>query len=217
MKIALIGASGFVGKHYLEEALKRGHQVTAIVRHPENITVKDPNLTIKKGDVYDEHQVSDLVAGHDVVVSAFNSGWTNPRIYEDFLLGAKAMQAGTKKAGVKRFLFTGGAGSLEVAPGVQLIDTPQFPAEYKSGALAARDYLNILREEKELDWTFLSPAILMHPGITDGRTGHYRTGKDTPVFNEQGESRISVEDLSLAAIDELESPKFIKSRFTVGY
>src|SRR4051812_17348352 len=121
MKIALIGASGFVGKHYLDEALKRGHHVTAIVRKTDGVEQKHPNVTVKQGDVYDQHQVAQLVSEHDVVLSAFNSGWTNPLIYEDFLRGARAIQAGTKSAGVKRLLFTGGAGSLEIAPGLQLV------------------------------------------------------------------------------------------------
>lgn len=217
MKIALIGASGFVGSHVLTEALQRGHEVTAIVRHPEKVTVKHPSLTVKKGDVLNEDEVASLVAGHDVVLSAYNPGWTNPRIYEEFLEGAQSIQRGVKKAGVKRLLVVGGAGSLEVAPGVQLIDTPQFPAEYKAGASGARDYLNMLKKENELEWTFLSPAILMHPGIADGRTGKYRIGTDQPVWNDKKESRISVEDLAVALVDEVEQKRFIQKRFTVAY
>jgi putative NADH-flavin reductase len=217
MKVALIGASGFVGSHFLTEALERGHHVTAIVRHPEGVKVKHENLTVKKGDVYNEKELTALLPGHDAVLNTFNSGWTNPNIYDDFLKGSKSIQQATKNAGVKRLLVVGGAGSLEIAPGVQLVDTPQFPAEYKQGALAARDYLNILRKEEELEWTFLSPAILMHPGITDGRTGKYRIGTDQPVFNDAKESKISVEDLAIAFMDELENKKFIRKRFTVAY
>ncbi|HEY9045492.1 MAG TPA: NAD(P)-dependent oxidoreductase [Ohtaekwangia sp.] len=217
MKIALIGASGFVGSHLLTEALNRGHQVTAIVRNPEKITVTHANLTVKKGDVLQAEEVANLVRGNDVVLSAYNSGWQNPNIYDDFLKGSQAIQEGVKKSGVKRLIVVGGAGSLEVAPGVQLVDTPQFPAEWKPGALAAREYLNIIRKEDTLDWTFFSPAILMHHGITDGRTGKYRLGTDQPVFNEQGESRLSAEDLSVALLDEVENKKFIRKRFTAAY
>jgi putative NADH-flavin reductase len=217
MKIAIIGASGFVGTHLLTEALNRGHRVTAIVRHPEKIKVSHPNLKVAKGDVLQESSVAALVAGHDIVVSAYNPGWTNPKIYEDFIAGAGSILKGTKQAGVKRLLVIGGAGSLEVAPGVQLVDTPQFPAEYKQGALAARDFLTTLRKEKELEWTFFSPAILMHPGITDGRTEKFRLGGDQPVMNEKGESRLSVEDLSIAVLDEVENGKFIGQRFTAAY
>jgi uncharacterized protein len=217
MKLALIGASGFVGTALLNETLQRGHQVTAIVRHPEKITVQHPNLTVKKGNVLNEAEVTALVAGHDAVISAYNPGWQNPNIYEESLQGAQAIQAGVKRSGVKRLLVVGGAGSLEVAPGVQLVDTPQFPAEWKPGALAARDYLDIIKKETALDWTFLSPAIVMHPGVEHIRTGKYRTGTDQPVFNDKGESTISVEDLAVALIDEVEHKRFIKQRFTVGW
>ncbi|HEY9005007.1 NAD(P)-dependent oxidoreductase [Ohtaekwangia sp.] len=217
MKIALIGASGFVGSHLLKEALDRGHQVTAIVRNPENIKVTHANLSVKKGDAMNADEVANLVSGHDVVLSAYNAGWENPNLHDDFLKGSKAIQEGVKKSGVKRLIVIGGAGSLEVAPGVQLVDTPQFPAEWKSGALAAREYLNVIRKEDTLDWTFFSPAILMHHGIKDGRTGKYRLGTDQPVFNAEGESRLSVEDLSVVLLDEIENKKFIKKRFTAAY
>jgi len=217
MNIALIGASGFVGSHLLKEALNRGHKVTAIVRDASKITTTHPNLTVKSGDVRDEDTVVGLVKGHDAVLSAYNAGWTNPDLYNEFLAGSQAVQNGARKAGVKRYLVIGGAGSLEVAPGVQLVDTPHFPAEYKAGATSARDYLNILKKEDTLDWTFFSPAILMHPGIKDGRTGKFRVGTDQPVFDAKGESRLSVEDLSMAVIDELENNMFVKKRFTAGY
>ncbi len=216
MKVALIGASGFVGSAILNELTKRGHVVTAIVRNPEKVKTGD-NITAVKADVYDAAQVADAVAGADVVVNAFNSGWTNPNIYDDFLKGSKAVQEGTKQAGVKRFFTIGGAGSLYVAPGVQLVDTPNFPADYKAGATAARDYLNILKEETELDWTFLSPAIEMHQGTAGIIKGTYRVGLDEPVFDENHRSIISVEDMATAIVDELENPKHIRQRFTVAY
>ncbi|GAB4043630.1 NAD(P)-dependent oxidoreductase [Spirosoma litoris] len=214
MKLAIIGASGFVGSALLSESLQRGHDVTAIVRHPEKITVTDTKLTVKQGDAEDADQVAQLVAGHDAVLSAYNAGWTNPNLYDDFLAGSKAIEKGTQQSGVKRLLVVGGAGSLEVAPGVQLVDTPQFPAEWKAGATAARDYLNALRENTTLDWTFLSPAIMLVPG---DRTGTFRIGTDQPVFNEKGESTISVTDLAVAVLDEIEKPQFIQKRFTLGY
>lgn len=217
MKVALIGASGFVGSHILHELLERGHQVTAIVRHPEKVSTHHPNLVVKKGDVYNEKEVTELVKGLEAVISAFNSGWTNPNIYEDFLAGSKAIQQGVKAAGVKRLIVIGGAGSLEVAPGVQLIDTPQFPAEYKPGASGARDYLNIIKQEKELEWTFISPAIEMGPHTSGARRGAYRTALDNPVFDENGRSILSAEDLAMAAVDELEQPKHIRQRFTAAY
>jgi hypothetical protein len=214
MKLAIIGASGFVGSATLAEALQRGHEVTAIVRHPEKITVSDPNLTVKQGDAQDADSIAQSVAGNDAVVSAFNAGWTNPNLYEDFLAGCKDIEKGTEQSGVKRLLVVGGAGSLEIAPGVQLVDTPQFPAEWKAGATSARDYLNVLRQNTTLDWTFLSPAIMLEPGE---RTGTFRIGTEQPVFDEKGESKISVADLAVAILNEIEQPQFIQKRFTVGY
>ncbi|MVN21800.1 NAD(P)-dependent oxidoreductase [Mucilaginibacter arboris] len=217
MKIALIGASGFVGSAILKEALNRKHQVVAIVRNPENITLKDENLTVKPGDVLNENNVAELIKGCDAVISAYNSGWGNPDIYNEFLKGSKSIQSGVKKAGIKRYIVIGGAGSLEVAPGVQAVDTPDFPAAIKPGATAARDYLNILKEEQELDWTYISPAFEMHQGTSGIRKGVYRLGLDNPVFDEEGRSVLSVEDLALAVIDELEKPKHIRKRFTAAY
>jgi putative NADH-flavin reductase len=216
MKIALIGATGFVGSAILKEALDRGLQVTAIARHPEKLQAQN-NLTIVKGDVMDYEKLSEILAGNDAVVSAYNPGWSNPDIYNEFLKGSQSIQEAVKKSGIKRYIAIGGAGSLFIAPGKQLIDTPEFPAEWKPGALSARDYLNILKEEKELDWTFLSPAIEMNEGNPGERKGVYRTGLENPVFDSNQRSYISVYDLAMAIVDELENPKHIRQRFTVGY
>jgi uncharacterized protein len=217
MKIAVIGASGFVGSHIVTEALDRGHHVTAIARNAGNIKTQHANLTVKNGDAFNSDEIAKLVSGHDAVISAYNSGWQNPNIYEDFIEGSQSIQEGVKKSGVKRLIVIGGAGSLEVAPGAQLVDSAQFPAEWKPGALAARDYLNIIRKENELDWTFFSPAIEMHHGIKDGRLGKYRLGTDQPVFDDKGVSRLSPEDLAVVLIDELTNKKFIRKRFTAAY
>lgn len=214
MKIALVGATGFVGTAVLNEALQRGHEVTAIARNTTKITTVDKNLTLKEADAYNSDKLAEILAGHDAVVSTFNSGWTNPNIYDDFIHGSEAIQAATKKAGVKRLLVVGGAGSLEIAPGKQLVDSPEFPAEWKNGALAARDYLNTLKQETDLDWTFLSPAIILHPGQ---RTAKFKLGTDQPIFGENGKSEISVEDLAVAIVDELENNRSVKKRFTAGY
>ncbi|HJY21854.1 MAG TPA: NAD(P)H-binding protein, partial [Hanamia sp.] len=175
------------------------------------------NLTIVKGDVMDRDNLSELFKGNDVVVSAYNAGWANPDLYNEYLEGSQSIQEAVKKSEVKRYIVMGGAGSLFVAPGVQLIDTPQFPAEWKPGALAARDYLNILKKENELDWTFVSPAIEMNQGTPHERRGTYRTELDNPVFDANNKSTISVEDLAVAILDEVENPKHIRVRFTVGY
>ncbi|QEC43784.1 NAD(P)-dependent oxidoreductase [Pseudobacter ginsenosidimutans] len=217
MKLAIIGASGFVGSHLLQEALDRGHKVTAIVRNPEKIKLHHPHLTIKGCDVMDEAALAPLLAGSDVVISAYNSGWTNPNIYADFMQGSRSILEATKEAGVPRIIVIGGAGSLEIKPGLQLVDSPGFPDAYKGGATAARDFLNELKKENDLDWTFLSPAIEMNHTLKIGRTGQYRTGTDQPVFNNEKHSIISVEDLCMAVIDEVEKQQFSRKRFTVGY
>ncbi|WDF56974.1 NAD(P)-dependent oxidoreductase [Mucilaginibacter sp. KACC 22063] len=214
MKIALIGASGFTGTSILKEALQRGYTVTAIARDTQKITVEDEKLTKVALDVYDLDKLTEALRGHDAVVSAFNAGWTNPNLYNDFIKGGETIQQATKQAGVKRYIFIGGAGSLEIQPGLQLVDSPNFPAEWKAGATAARDYLNILKKENELNWTFLSPAIDLHPGE---RTGKYRTGTDQPVFDEHHKSAITADDLAVALLDELEKNQFVKRRFTIGY
>ena len=218
MNIAIIGASGFVGSALLKEAIRRGHTITAIARHPEKINTNDDHhITAVGCDIFNDGKLAGVLADHNAVLSAYNPGWDDPNIYNDYLEGSKTIQNAVKEAGVKRYLVIGGAGSLEIAPGKQLVDTPDFPKEYKEGAKAARDYLDMLRKEKDLDWTFLSPAILMHPGIDTGRTGKYRVGTEHPVFDENGESKISAEDLSVALMDELEKGDFIKKRFTVAY
>jgi len=254
MKIALIGASGFVGKAIAQELVNRGHAVTAISRHPEQGGTGEGGTaeqggtreggTAKregsrearaaeqegsreggiagrivgvKGDVFDVDQMVGLLRGHDAVVSAYNPGWTNPEIYADSMRGSRAIQEAVKKSGVKRLIVIGGAGSLYIKPGVQLVDTPQFPAEYKAGATAARDYLDEIRKEKEFDWTFFSPAILMNHETAGVRRGAYRLGLENPVFDEKGVSLLSVEDLAMVIVDELENPKHIKQRFTAGY
>ncbi|WP_462267585.1 NAD(P)-dependent oxidoreductase [Mucilaginibacter sp.] len=215
MKVALIGATGFVGKAVLNELLQKGHQVTAIVRNAEKLEPKI-NLSSANINATEVEALANAVKDHDAVISAFNAGWTNPNLYEDFLNGSKAIQEGVKKSGVKRMLVVGGAGSLFVN-GKQLVDAPDFPAEYKAGATAARDYLNELKKETELDWVFLSPAAEMHPGTSGVRRGAYRTGSDNPVFNEEHRSIISVEDMAMAIVDEIEQPRHSRQRFTVAY
>ena len=213
MKIALIGATGFVGAAILQESLNRGHEVTAIVRNPEKLPAH-PKLHTQKGDVYIEDEVARFVAGHDAVISAFNPGWSNPDLYNQQVKGTTAIINGVKKAGIKRLLFVGGAGSLEVKPGVQSVDLPGFPAEYKPGSLATREALNMLRQETGLEWSFLSPSADLFPGQ---RTGTFRLGTDQLLKDANGESRISVQDYAMAMIDEVEKPKHIRRRFTVGY
>jgi putative NADH-flavin reductase len=213
MRIAIIGASGQIGAFIRDEALVRGYQVTAIVRHPGKITVQNPSLTVVKADILKD-KVDELVKGHDAVISAYNPGWSNPDIYNEQIEGYKSIISGVKKSGIKRLLVVGGAGTLEVAPGVQLLDTASFPENIKGGVLATREVLYMLRKEKELEWTFLSPPASISPGE---RTGHYRLGKDQLLKDKQGESKISTQDYAVAMLDELEHPQHIRERFTVAY
>lgn len=215
MKIAVIGATGFVGSHITKELLSRNHSVTAISRKAEHSD--NQRLNCVSVDVLDITALADIIKGSDVVVSAFNAGWTNPNLYDDFMAGSKAIQEAVKLAGVQRFIVIGGAGSLYVTDGVQAVDTPEFPKEIYAGASAARDYLNYLKNEKELDWVVFSPATEMHQGITAGRTGKYRLGKDQPVQDENHRSILSVEDLAVVIADEVEKPKHHKERFTAAY
>ncbi len=214
-KLVLIGASGFVGSAILKEALERGHEIKAIVRHPEKITVKNKNLTVEKGDVSSSDLVSKLCKGADTVISSYNPGWTNPDIVSETLKVHPAILEGVKKSGVKRFLVTGGAGSLFISPGLRLMDSGIIPEPYLPAVRAlASFYLDNLTGEKELDWVFFSPAGTIAPGK---RTGKFRLGKDDMITDSEGKSNISVEDYAVAMLDEAENPSHHRERFTIGY
>ena len=213
MKIALLGATGFVGSAILNEALDRGHAVTAIVRHPEKMEQRQ-KLTAREVDVYDTARLAQVLTGQDAVISAFNPGWKNPNLYDDQVRGTASIIAAIKRAGVKRVLWVGGAGGLDVTPVERLADSQGFPASIRPGSLATIDALEQLRKEPELDWSFLAPSANMKPG---NRTGSYRVGGDQLLVAANGKSEISVQDYAVAMIDELEHPAHVRQRFTVGY
>lgn len=214
-KIVLIGASGFVGSAIMEEALNRGHEVTAIVRNPDKIVLQSPWLFVKGADVSTPEVVEEICSGADVVISAYSPGWTNPAIYEETLKVYPAILEGVKKAGVKRLLCVGGAGTLFVSPGLRVMDSGAIPDEIMPGVKSLGEfYLNTLMNEKEIDWVFFSPAGSIARG---SRTGNFRLGKDDLIVDENGQSRISVEDYAVAMIDEVEAPKHHQERFTIGY
>lgn len=202
MKVALIGATGMVGSRILAELDRRGHVVTGIVRNPEKVPIST-RVAAKKGDVHDERGLAALLAGHDAVISAVRFTASDP----DKLIGA------AKAANVGRYLVVGGAGSLEVASGVRLFDTPEFPAIHLAEARAGGAFLDRLREETALDWTYLSPSAVIAPGA---RTGKFRLGGDA-LLRHAGGSSISAEDFAVALVDELEEPAHSRRRFTVGY
>lgn len=203
MKIALLGATGRVGQRITNELLSRGHSVTAISRHVGTLEAR-PGLSTHVADVQDAGALTDAFTGHDAVVHSVMFLATN----------AQNVIGAVKAAHVPRLLVVGGAGSLEVAPGLALVDTPEFPTEYKAEALAGRAFLEALRHEGDPNWTFLSPSALFIPGE---RTGQFRVGDDKLLVDETGQSVISFEDFAIALVDEIEEPKHIGKRFTVGY
>ena len=203
MKIAVIGASGNAGSRITAELARRGHSVTAIARHPDKIAAQ-ANVTPTEGDVMDQAGLARLLAGHDAAISSVHFLASDP---------AKLIAA-AKESKVGRYLVVGGAGSLEVAPGVRLVTTPAFPVAYKAEAEKGAAFLGLLRAEKELAWTFLSPSALFTPGE---RTGRFRLGTDQLLTATDGKSSISFEDFAVALADEIERPAHIRQRFTVGY
>jgi len=212
MKVAIIGATGFVGSALLKEAVTRGHEVTALVSDPSKVPASDKVVAVQ-ADVLAQDSLADRLKGHDAIISAF-SGHAQADVLGYYVKGIQSIISAAKAAGVSRLLVVGGAGGLEVAPSVQLIDTPQFPAQWKATAEGARQALNLLRNEQELDWTVLAPSAHLEPGE---RTGKFRIGKDQLLADTAGESHISLEDYAAAMIDELEQPAHSRSRFTVGY
>ena len=203
MKIAVVGASGNAGSRIVAELARRGHAVTAIARHPDRIPAL-ANVTAKKGDVLDQAGLTQLLAGHDAAISSVHFLDSDP----------VRLIAAARDSGVGRYLVVGGAGSLEVAPGVRLVTTPEFPIVYKAEAEKGAAFLDLLRKETELNWTFLSPSALFTAGE---RTGKFRLGTDQLLVAADGKSSISFEDFAVALADEIERPAHIRRRFTVGY
>lgn len=213
--VVLIGASGFVGTAILEELLNRGYCVTAVVRNPEKVTIRNANLSVVKADVSDVNMLAAVCKGKDAVISAYNPGWANPDIYEETLKNYPLILEAVRKSGVKRLLCVGGAGTLFCAPGIRVVDSGVIPAEIMGGAKSLGEfYLNTLCNEKEIDWVFFSPAGSLEPGK---RTGKFRLGKDDLIVDETGKSHISVGDYALAMVDELEQANHHRERFTIGY
>jgi len=214
-KIVLIGASGFVGSAILNEALDRGHNVIAVVRHPDRIKTVHQHLIVKQIDASSADKVAEVCKGADAVISSYNPGWKNPEIAKETTIVYKAIIEGVKKSGVKRLLVVGGAASLFVSPGKRLMDAGVIPESFQPAVRALADvYLTDLKDENSLDWVFFSPAGIIEPGL---RTGKFRLGKDDLVVDEKGVSKISVQDYAVAMIDELEKPAHHRERFTIGY
>jgi len=203
MKVAVIGATGKIGSKITAELLRRGHSVSAIVRNPEKAP-NHPQVTAVKGDVTAPQAVAAAVRGHDAVISSapFNPG-----------ISVKVLEA-VRKSGVRRYIAVGGAGSLKAADGKLVMDNPQIPAEWLPSIREGAELLRLLRAESELEWTFFSPAVFIGPGE---RTGKFRLGTDEVVMAADGKSSISYDDYAIALVDELERPKHVRGRFTIGY
>ncbi len=213
MKLAILGANGSIGQVIVAEARRRGHHVTALVRDPSKVPSDDPDVSVVQADVTGPGTIARAIRGHDALISAIGPA----RASEVQLVvdAATALIEALTRAEVRRLIVLGGAGSLEVAPGWRLVDTPDFPIVWKPIALAHADALKVYREDAAaLDWTYVSPAAYVEPGT---RTGTYRVGFDALLTDAEGKSSISIEDLAVALIDEAEQGKYLRQRITVAY
>lgn len=215
-KIAVIGATGYVGSAVVKELAERGHQVVAFARNVDKVAKAD-NVQAVAFDV-ENANFAEQLKGVDAVISAFNPGWTNPNIGVDFTRGAKAIVEAAKSAEVQYLLVVGGAGSLYVAPNLQVIDTPDFPKEIYDGANAARNLLNDLRDRRDLNWAFISPPACLGAdgGFSEERLGSYRLGGEELLMNGDIPAGISVADLAIAIADDVEQKAHLFQRFTVA-
>lgn len=212
MKIAVFGANGRIGSRIINEALNRGHDVTAVVRHPEDYTLIHDHLKVARADLFKAQDVETAAFDQHAVVCAYSNTKGAPASTIAEL--PIPLIKGLKRAGTKRLIVVGGAGSLEIATGLQLVDTPDFPIEYKTTALAHRDALKLYKNDNELEWTYVSPAAEIAPGE---RTGKFRTGGDKLLTDEHGKSVISMEDFAVAIVDEIENPTHVREQMTVAY
>lgn len=203
MKLALIGATGNVGTRILDEALRRGHTVTGIARNVDGLDGRE-GVTPAAADLENPDRTAELVRGHDAVIVSVP--------YRT--VGVDGALQAAKTAGVKRVVVVGGAASLETEPGKRLLDSPDFPEQFRPEAEPAAEALKRMRQETALDWTYISPSLMFGPGE---RTGRFRLGGDQLLTDEKGESHISYEDYAIALMDEVENPQHIRQRFTVGY
>jgi putative NADH-flavin reductase len=216
MRIVVFGATGAVGSRIVAEAARRNHDVVGVARDPDRTPEVGAGVRLVRGDATDVPSVVRDIRGADAVVCAISprpgaNGEPAPSLVD----AARAIIAGARETGVRRILTVGGAGSLEIAPGKQLMDQPDFPAAYKPEAIAGREALEVWRREGDgLDWTYISPAAEIKPGE---RTGQYRTTDDRLLVDDRGKSEITYEDYAVAVLDEIENPQHVGKRFGVAY
>jgi putative NADH-flavin reductase len=213
MRIVIYGGSGRVGSRIVDEALERGHEVTAVARDPDKLERSSERLLRTAGDVTDAASIAATAAGHDLAISAIGGASAQPGIH---VRAARALLDGLPRAAVPRLIVVGGAGSLETGPGVRHVDNPHFPEAHKAEALGQADALEVYRSSGEhgVSWTYLSPAGTIMPGE---RSGKFRVGGDQLLVDADGKSEISMEDYAVALLDEAETPQHPDERFTVAY
>lgn len=217
MKVALIGATGFVGNAILNELTDRNYNVVAIARNTNKIENNSDTIEKINADVFNSEDISKAISGADLVISAYNPGWTNPNIADEYRKGAESIQKAVENSDVKRLIVIGGAGTLKI-DGNYLVDGADFSKDIYPAANSVRNYfVENLSKNETLDWEFFSPAIEMYNGNGLTKTENYRYGSDAPVFNAEGRSLLSVEDLAVAVVDEVENKQFIRKQFTAGY
>ncbi|HEV7702804.1 MAG TPA: NAD(P)H-binding protein [Gemmatimonadaceae bacterium] len=216
MKLVLFGAGGQVAQRIAREALDRGHDVIGVARSAKSVRSDNERMIIVEGDATDSDSVAGVSKGADVIINSLSPRPSpSGRPASSLPAAARALLDGARKAGVKRVVVVGGAGSLEIAPGKRLVDSPDFPPEYKPESLDSAAALDVYRAAPaDIDWTFISPAAEFGPGT---RTGHYRTSDDTLLADDKGHSFISFEDYAKALLDEVEQPTHPRARMAVGY
>ncbi|WP_213948018.1 NAD(P)H-binding protein [Luteibacter sp. dw_328] len=211
MKIVLFGATGNLGSVILDEALDRGHEVTAVVRDPAKLATKHDALTVVKGDVAQPSSYASVLPGNDAAIASLNDHADPANVPRQAALLLDALS----RAGVRRFAWVGGAGSLETAPGVRVIDDPGFPEAWKASANAQIEALAVFRASKApIDWTYISPAAEIAPGE---RKGSFRFGGEQLLVNAEGHSRISIADFAIGVLDRIEKGDAAKKRVTFAY
>lgn len=210
MKIAIVAATGNIGRNIVQQALQKGHEVTAIVRRDKDLPAELNGAKVVVAAL-EKASLAKLLRGQDAVISAYGPAPEATAALSDT---ARTLIDAVREAGLRRLVVVGGAGSLEVAPGVQLVDIPEFPAAYKTVALAHRDALAIYRAASDIDWTFFSPAAEIGPGET---RGHYRTGEKKLLVDGEGRSRISYGDYAAAVVAEVEQPRYVQTIATASY
>lgn len=210
MKLAIFSPTGTIGSRILNEALSRAHLVTAITRDPSRLSISHDNLTIVPGNVLDPSSVADTVKGHDAVLSSIGTTGSSVAVIAE---AARSLIEGLSKVGMSRLVVVGGAGVLEIEPGVQFVDSPKFYEPYRPLGLVHREAYNLYKAA-DLDWTFVCPAGEIAPGE---RTGKFQIGADRLLTNKRGESKISAEDFAIAFVNEVETPQYIHRRLTIAY